>query len=154
MFNPTILDEVCVQAPHIKSKGSGVHDFSSAESSQSKEGKEKGKGKHTTTMRKGDEWPTCLHCQKQGHEEAKCWLLHPELKLKWFKDQKDKQKTTVIVEDRGSDYDDETKITIVCVKGKAIVGNDSNIGSSCAFSSKDHVSSKDRKMNALFHIKG
>ena len=38
------------------------------------------------------------------------------------------------------------------MKGKAIVGNDSNIGSSCAFTSKDHVSSKDRKMNALFHI--
>ena len=38
------------------------------------------------------------------------------------------------------------------MKGKAIVGNDSNIGSSCASTSKDHVSSKDRERNALFHI--
>ena len=37
------------------------------------------------------------------------------------------------------------------MKDKAIVGNDSNIGSSCASTSKDHASSKD-KMNALFHI--
>ena len=39
------------------------------------------------------------------------------------------------------------------MKGKAIVGNDSNIGSSCASTSKYHVSSKDRKRNALFHIR-
>ena len=79
---------------------------------------------------------------------------HPELKPKWFKDQKGNQKVTIIVEDLGSDSEDETKITIIGVKGKVIVGNDPNIGSSCASTSKDHVSSKDRKMNALFHIKG
>ena len=28
MFNPTNLDEVCVQATHIESKGKSVHDFS------------------------------------------------------------------------------------------------------------------------------
>ena len=39
------------------------------------------------------------------------------------------------------------------MKGKAIVGNDPNIGSSCASTSKDHASSKDRKRNALFHIR-
>ena len=32
MFNPTNLDEVCVQATHIESKGKSVHDVSSAES--------------------------------------------------------------------------------------------------------------------------
>ena len=42
MFNPTSLDEVCVQATHIELKEKGVHDFSSDVSSQSKEGKEKG----------------------------------------------------------------------------------------------------------------
>ena len=86
MFNPTKLDEVCVQAMHIESKGKSVHDVSSAECSHAKEGKAKNKGKHASTMRKGDERPTCSHCQKQGHEEAKCCKLHPELKLKWFKD--------------------------------------------------------------------
>ena len=52
-------------------------------------------------MRKGDEMPTCPHYQKQGHEEEKCWVLHPELKPKWFKDWKGKHKATVIVEDLG-----------------------------------------------------
>ena len=86
MFNPTNLDEVCVQATHIESKGNGVHDFSSAESSQSKEGKPKGKGKHATTMKKGDTKISCSHCQRDGHDAEHCWKLHPKLKLKWFKD--------------------------------------------------------------------
>ena len=38
------------------------------------------------------------------------------------------------------------------MKGKDIVGNDSNIGSSRDSTSKDHVSSKDKR-NALFHIR-
>ena len=59
----------------------------------------------------------------------------------------------VIIEDLGSNSKDETKIIIVGVKGKVIVGNDLNIGSSCASTSKDHVSSKDKKRNALFHIR-
>ena len=59
----------------------------------------------------------------------------------------------VIVEDIGSYSENKTNITIVGVKGKAIVGNDSKNGSSCAYTSKYHVSSKDRKRNALFHIR-
>jgi hypothetical protein len=153
MFNPTNLDEVCVQETHIESKGKNVHDVSSAESVQEKEGKEKWKVKHAATMKKGDERPTCSHYQKQGHEEAKCWKLHPEMKPKWFKYWKGKQTSTVIVEDLGSDSEDETKITIIGVKGKSIVDNDSNIGSSCASTSKDDDNSKDRKRNALFHIR-
>jgi hypothetical protein len=104
-------------------------------------------------MKKGDERPTCLHCQKQGHEEAKCWKLHPEMKPKCFKDRKGKKTTMVIIEDLGSDSKDETKITIVGVKGKSIVDNDSKIGSSRASTSKYDDNSKDRKRNALFHIR-
>ena len=56
MFNPTNLDEVCVQATQIESKVKNIHDnFSSVESSKSKEGKGKGKDKHATTVRKSDE---------------------------------------------------------------------------------------------------
>ena len=102
-------------------------------------------------MRKGDERPTCSHCQDQGHKEAKCWVLHLELNPKWFKYLKGKQKTAVVLEDLGSNYKDEIKITIVGVKGK-IVSKDSNIGSSCASTSKYHVSSKDKERNALFHM--
>ena len=59
----------------------------------------------------------------------------------------------VIIEDLGSNFEDKTKISIVGVKGKSIVGNDSNIGSSCVSTSKYHVGFKDRKRNALFHIR-
>ena len=64
MFNPTNLDEVCVHVTHIEFKWKFVHGFSLAESNQSKDGKKKRKGRHTTTMRKGDENPTYSHCQK------------------------------------------------------------------------------------------
>ena len=59
----------------------------------------------------------------------------------------------MIVEDLGLDSEDETKISIVGMKGKTLVSNNSNIGSSCASTSKDHDGSKDRKINALFHIR-
>ena len=55
MFNSTNLDEVCVQDTHIESKGNNVHEAPSVESNQEKEGKEKGKGKHATTMKKEEE---------------------------------------------------------------------------------------------------
>ena len=88
-------------------------------------------------MRKGDTKLSCSHCQRDGHDAEHYWKLHLELKPKWFKDKKQKQKATMIVEDLGSDSEDETKISIIGVKGKTIVGNDSNIGSSCASTSKD-----------------
>ena len=55
MFNPTNLYEVCFQDTHIESKGKNTYDdFSSTESNHLKEGKDKGKRKHTTTMKKED----------------------------------------------------------------------------------------------------
>ena len=77
LLNHTNLDEVCVQETHIEMKGKSVHDVPSAESIQAKEGKEKGKDKHTTTVRKGDARPTCSQFKNKGHEETKCWVLHP-----------------------------------------------------------------------------
>ena len=53
MFNPTNLDEVCVQATHIEIEG------------MENKSKGKGKGKHTTTVKKEGEKPTCTHCQKK-----------------------------------------------------------------------------------------
>ena len=52
MFIPTNLDEVCVQATHIELKGKSVHDVSSVEPVQAKEGKEKRKVKHAATRRR------------------------------------------------------------------------------------------------------
>ena len=91
IFNPTNLDEVCVQDMNIESKGKNVHDVPSADSSQEKEGKEKGKREHAATTRKEEDRPTCLHCQKKGHEEERCWVLHTKLKPKWFQDKKGKK---------------------------------------------------------------
>jgi hypothetical protein len=45
MFNPTNLDEVCVQATHIESRGNNVKDNFSKKLVQSVEGKNKGKVK-------------------------------------------------------------------------------------------------------------
>ena len=75
------------------------------------------------------------------------------IEIIFLKYQKGKQKATVIVEDLVSDYENKTNKPIVGVKGKSIVGNDSNIGYSCASTSKDHVNSKDIKRNYLSHIR-
>ena len=104
-------------------------------------------------MRKGDTNLSCSHCQRYGHDEENCWKLHPELKSEWFKDQQGKKKNEITIEDLGSDFEDETNITIVGVKGKVIVGNDSNIGSSCASISKDNVNSKDRLNECIVSYK-
>ena len=70
MFNPTNIDEVCVQDTHIESKGKSAHDnFSSAESNQSKEGNENEKRKNTTSMNKGDTNISCSHFQIDGQDE-------------------------------------------------------------------------------------
>lgn len=97
---------------------------------------------------------TCSHCQKKGHEDAKCWKLHLELKPKWFnKDHKGKKKTTVVVQDLGSDFDDETNISVVGLKGKAFFGNDFVADVSCASTSKSCVVLEDGKRCELFHIR-
>jgi hypothetical protein len=116
--------------------------------------KKRWKEKKETIVRKEEgERPSCSHCGKKGHDDAKCWILHPELKLEWFKVPKGKQKATTIVQDLGSDSDDETKVTVVGLKGKSLVGNNSRIGSSCASTSKKHVDLEDDKRSELFHIR-
>ena len=73
MFNPTNLDKVCVQTMHIEYKGNSYRDnISSDQSNQSKEGKEKWKRKHTTTVKKVDTMISCSHCQNDGHDEEHC----------------------------------------------------------------------------------
>ena len=68
------------------------------------------------------EKPTCSDSQKKEHVDVKCWKLHLELKPKWLKmDHKGKKKTTTIVQDLGSDFDDETNILVVGLKCKDFV---------------------------------
>ena len=79
MFNPTNLDEVCVQATHMESKGKNTKEKIPRNILN------KGKGKHTTMVNKKGENPTCIHCHKKGCDASKCWKLHPELKPRSFR---------------------------------------------------------------------
>ena len=148
MFNPFNFDEVCIKTTHIESSGRNTV-FGSTRKVPPTGIKRKGKEKRETTVKKEEEKPTCSHCQRKGHEEAKCWKLHPEFKPKWFKDHNGKQKTAVVGQDLASDSDDETKITTMGWKGKTFV-NDYDSGASCASTSKDNV---DNKRNELFHTR-
>jgi hypothetical protein len=55
-----------------------------------------------------DENPSCKHCKKEGHDEDRCWKVHPEKRLKWFKKKKGRQTVaaTTLPTDLGSDSGD------------------------------------------------
>jgi hypothetical protein len=121
IFNSTSLDEACVQATHLESRGKNVNvdfvkPFKPIEGKFKENGKENFKWKKTNTVKK--EKPTCTHCKKEFHSEDRCWILHLELKPTKFRN-KGKPKTTATVQtDLGSDSRDETKITVMGIKGK------------------------------------
>ena len=112
MFNPSNLDDVCVQATHLEARGKHDNDYFMKKSFEfDKKDKSKDKGKKTATITKEGEKPTCSHCQK-GHDVSKCWKLHPELRPKKYGGNKNKDKdnqaaTTSIIQDLGSDSSDE-----------------------------------------------
>ena len=84
MFNPSNLDDVCVQATHLEARGKHDDDsFMNKSSKFDNKDKIKDKGKETTTITKEGERPTCSHCRK-GHDVSKCWKLHPELRPKKY----------------------------------------------------------------------
>jgi hypothetical protein len=68
--------------------------------------------------------PSCKHCKKEGHDEDKCWQLHPEKRPKWFKEKKGMQtvEMTTRPTDLGSNSSDESKISLVGMTGK--IGED------------------------------
>ena len=105
MFNPDDFNEVCVQAIHIESGGIPLNfspqsskELEIKDSSDSK-GKNNSKRKKSTTTQK--ERPTCSHCQRIGHDESKCWKLHPELKPKKFLKEKDEKKSIAVAARHG-----------------------------------------------------
>ena len=67
MFNPTKLDEVCVQETHLEARGKNVpqegnqNPFKSGDKGN---GKFKGKGKNNASVKKEGEKLTCKHCSK------------------------------------------------------------------------------------------
>jgi hypothetical protein len=121
LFNPTGLDEVCVQATHLENRGKHVQEDPTKKPSNLshkifKKFKRKDK-KTTIVMREGGK-PSCTHYKKSDHNEEHCWKLHLENKLKQF-DGKGKTKTVATVQqDLRSDSGDEGNITMVGVQGK------------------------------------
>ena len=85
MFNPTSLDEVCVQATHLETTGKNIFDGN-------EDSDFKGKGrKRITNSRKEKGKFFCKNCSKTSHDEDHCWKLHLELKPEKYKT-KDKTK--------------------------------------------------------------
>ena len=94
MFNPTSLDEVCVQATHLEARGKNTFEEgrNKPAKGKNKEKTSKGKGKKIASVKQESEKVICKHCSKPGHEEKNCWKLHPE-KRPQFNKSKGKQKT-------------------------------------------------------------
>jgi hypothetical protein len=87
MFNPSNLDEVCVQATHLEARGRNeTHEGNKKPFSHGDKGKRKfkGNGKKNVVVKKEGEKFTCKHCSKDGHDEDHCWKLHPERRPKKF----------------------------------------------------------------------
>ena len=157
MFNPSNLDDVCVQATHLEARGKHANDTfvkKSFTSDSKSKGKDKGKKKMATVKKEGEK-PTCLHCQK-GHDVSKCWKLHPELRPKKYGGNKDKGKATAaVIQDLGSDSGDETKVTVVRIQGKD-KGTSLPIDAQSSYSASTNMLStsklNDKDRSALFHV--
>jgi hypothetical protein len=89
MFGPTNLDEVSIQATYIEAWKTSVGE--SAESSSRKEDKRKWNGKKENAVMRKEENLSCKNCKKEGHDEDRCWYLHPEKRPNWFKEKKGRQ---------------------------------------------------------------
>jgi hypothetical protein len=151
MFNPSNLDEVCVQATHLEARGrNDTHEGNKKTFSHGDKGKKKfkGNGRKNVVVKKEGEKFTCKHCSKDGHDEDHCWKLHPERRPKKFgNNNKGKSKTAATVQhDLGSDSGDETKITAMGYQG-----NGSNASTSS--SSNINVTQQEKERIELFHIR-
>jgi hypothetical protein len=119
MFGPTNLDGVSVQDTYIEVGRESVLGESSSSRKEDKRTRH-GNGKNANAVSKKEGNPSCNHCKKEGHDEDRCWQLHPEKRPKWFKEKKGTQivETTSKPTDLGSDSGDESKISLVSMTGK------------------------------------
>ena len=81
LFQPTTIDSASVKAIHLENRGTHGRDDHS---------------KRSTSSRRRGENPSCTHWEKEGHDEEKCWKLHPELRP-GRNDRKGKQKFITIM---------------------------------------------------------
>jgi hypothetical protein len=153
MFNPTNLDEVCVQATHLEARGKNdTHEGFKKTYSQGDKGKKKfkGNGRKNAAVKKEGEKFTCKHCSKDGHDEDHCWKLHPERRPKKFgNNDKGKSKTVATaLQDLGSDFGDETKIAAMGYQGNNYVASTSS-----SSNANVNVTQQEKMRIELFHIR-
>ena len=97
-------------------------------------------------MNKEEEKITCKHCSKEGHDEDHCWKLHLELRPK-KQNNKGKQKTTASAQhDLGSDFGDETNISVMVTKGKETIASTSS-------SHSQNNTPNEQSRIELFHVR-
>jgi hypothetical protein len=151
MFNPSNLDEVCVQATHLEARGrKKTHEGNKKPFNHGDKGKRKfkGNGKKNTVIKKEGEKFTCKHCSKDGHDEDHCWKLHPERRPKKFGNKGKSKTTTTIQHDLGSDSGDETNITTMGYQG-----NGSITSTSSSSNNNLNVTRQEKERIELFHIR-
>jgi hypothetical protein len=93
LFNPTNLDEVCVQATHLENMGNHVQEDPTKKNSNLPHNpfkKFKRKNKKTATVKREEGNPFCTHCKKSVHGDEHCWKLDPEKRPKQFGGGEDK----------------------------------------------------------------
>jgi hypothetical protein len=148
LFNPTGLDEVCVQTTHLENMGKHVQEDPTKKLSDLPHKpfkKFKRKDKKTATVTREGGKPSCTHCKKSGHDDEHYWKLHLEKRPKQLGG-KGKTKTVATVQqDLGFDSRDKGKITTVGVQGKDSLNASSN--------SNNESHDDGRKRNELFHIR-
>jgi hypothetical protein len=151
MFNPTNLDEVCVQATHLEARGNkDTHEGFKKMFSQGDKGKNhfKGKRRKNATVKKEGEKFTCKHCSKEGHDEDHYWKLHPERRPVWQQQQREVKDGCECCTRLGSYSGDETKITPMGYQGNNSVASTSS-------SSKENVNvtQQEKTRIELFYIR-
>jgi hypothetical protein len=121
LFNPTSLEEVCVQATHLENKGKHVQEDPMKKPSNIphkyfEKFKRKDKKNATITREGGNPYST--HRKKSGHDEEHCWKLHLEKKPKQFGGKGKTKTIATMQQDIGSNSRDEGKIKTLEYKVK------------------------------------
>jgi hypothetical protein len=150
MFNPTNLDEVCVQTNHLEARGKNTpQEGSKKQFFNGDKGKRKFKGneKKNASVKKEGEKLSCKHFSKDGHDEDHCWKLHPEMRPKKFNNKGKPNIVATTLHDLGSDYGDETKIIAMGFQGK------DSIASTNSSSSSLNETQHEKERIYIFHIR-
>jgi hypothetical protein len=148
LFNPTSIDEVCVEPLTLRTGERMFKKIPQKKPSNlphKKFNKFKRKDKNIATIKREEGNPSSTHCKKSGHDDEHCWKLHPDKRLKQFGGKGKKKIIATVKQDLGFDSGDEGNIIAVGVQGKDSIYASSN--------SNNESQGDERKRNELFHIR-